>query len=590
MKEKYGYEIIAALVDVGRMKDVEGLRQRALTAGAAESVVIDAQGGVPHRLRFPGAQGQRSVRGPVPAALGSFASAHRQEDGRGGPPVRGEVLRSRLHRQGQRPGAYRRVGPLPRPLHHGARPCPRVGHDPAGALDYLAARGIELPLTKKNPYSIDENLWGRAIECGELEDPWAAAPDDAFQFTVDPEDAPDEAEEVVVGFEAGIPVSLDGEAMGPCELVETLDKIGGAHGFGRVDMVENRLVGIKSREVYEVAGSLSLIMAHRELEDLTLTRELQHFKTGIDQRLTELIYDGLWFSPLADALRAFIDKSQEHVSGEVRLRYYKGSCQPVGRRSPNSLYVGKLATYGLGDTFSHESAVGFIQLWGLPLEVWARKRRDGFERRPVTSGGTAKPWGGRFEPTGSAVRASERVDPVRQCAGAVRHRRGRRPMCACWAPSACYRGRAGSDPGGSGRNPGEVSKGAFSWTLPDEDIHMAIERRLTELMGPVGGKMHTGRSRNDQVILDLQLYLRGAVSGHQGSHRATDGGAPAQARDSTKTSSFPGYTHIQRAQPVVGGPPPAGLFLRAAARLANACRVVETQLMDAASAPGPWPA
>jgi argininosuccinate synthase len=152
-----------------------------------------------------------------------------------------------------------------------------------------------------------------------------------------------------------------------------IDEIGGRHGFGRIDMVENRLVGIKSREVYEEAGSLSLIMAHRELEDLTLTRELQHFKSGIDQRMSELIYDGLWFSPLANCLRAFIDESQARVSGEVRLRYYKGSCQPVGRRSANSLYDGSLATYGSGDTFSHQSAVGFIKLWGLPLEVWAQK-------------------------------------------------------------------------------------------------------------------------------------------------------------------------------------------------------------------------
>ncbi len=140
------------------------------------------------------------------------------------------------------------------------------------------------------------------------------------------------------------------------------------------DMVENRLVGIKSRETYEVAGSLSLIMAHGELEDLTLTRELQHFKTGIDQRLTELIYEGLWFSPLANALRAFIDETQQYVSGDVRLRYFKGACLPVGRRSPNSLYISGLATYGAGDTFSHESAKGFIKLWGLPVEVWARKR------------------------------------------------------------------------------------------------------------------------------------------------------------------------------------------------------------------------
>ncbi len=168
---------------------------------------------------------------------------------------------------------------------------------------------------------------------------------------------------------------MDGNALDPVALVELVDKVGSAHGFGRVDMVENRLVGIKSRETYEVAGSLALIKAHREIEDLALTRELQHFKRMIDQRLTELIYDGLWFSPLADAIRAFIDESQKFVTGEVRLQYYKGSCNVVGRRSPNSLYVSQLATYGCGDTFSHQSAKGFIELWGLPVEVWARKRQ-----------------------------------------------------------------------------------------------------------------------------------------------------------------------------------------------------------------------
>jgi len=192
---------------------------------------------------------------------------------------------------------------------------------------------------------------------------------------VNPTKAPDEGVEMIIGFEAGIPVTVDGAALDPVSLVETVDKVGSAHGFGRVDMVENRLVGIKSRETYEVAGSLALIKAHREIEDLALTRELQHFKRMIDQRLTELIYNGLWFSPLADALRAFIDESQKFVTGEVRLQYYKGSCNVVGRRSPNSLYVSKLATYGSGDTFSHESAKGFIQLWGLPVEVWARKRQ-----------------------------------------------------------------------------------------------------------------------------------------------------------------------------------------------------------------------
>jgi argininosuccinate synthase len=375
MKEKYGYEMIAALVDVGHMKDVEGLRQRALTAGAVESVVIDAKDEFLRDFAFAALKANALYEGkyPLHSALSRPLISKKMVEiaHEHGAKVVAHGCTAKGNDQVRMDVSIRCLDPSITVL----GPARDWNMTRPELLDYIAARGIDLPLTKKNPYSIDENLWGRAIECGELEDPWQAAPADAYVFTVDPKNAPDEPVEVVVGFEAGVPVSLDGRAADPVELVETLDAIGGAHGFGRVDMVENRLVGIKSRETYEVAGSLSLILAHREIEDLTLTRELQHFKSMIDQRLTELIYDGLWFSPLAEALRAFIDESQKHVTGEARLRYFKGSCSPVGRRSPNSLYVGALATYGSGDTFSHKSAEGFIQLWGLPVEVWARKRQ-----------------------------------------------------------------------------------------------------------------------------------------------------------------------------------------------------------------------
>jgi argininosuccinate synthase len=375
MREKFGYEIICALVDVGRMKDVESLRLRGLTAGAVESVVVDAKEEFLTDFAFPALKANALYEGKYP--LHSALSR----------PLIAKKMVELAHRYGAKYVAHGctakgndqvRIDVSVRCLDPNITvlgPAREWGMTRPQLLDYLAERGIDLPLTKKNPYSIDENLWGRAIECGELEDPWVAPPADAYQFTVDPKDAPNDPAEVVVTFEGGIPVAVDGKAMGPVELVEKLDLIGGAHGFGRVDMVENRLVGIKSRETYEVAGSLALIAAHRELEDLVLTRELAHFKTGIDQRLTELIYEGLWFSPLAKALRAFIDETQKYVSGDVRLQYYKGSCKPVGRRSAYSLYDTKLATYGSGDTFSHESAKGFIQLWGLPVEVYARKHQ-----------------------------------------------------------------------------------------------------------------------------------------------------------------------------------------------------------------------
>jgi len=375
LKENYGYEVIAALVDVGRMKDLQTLRQRALTAGAVDSVIIDAKQEFLTDFAFPALQANALYEGKYP--LHSALSR----------PLIAKKMVELAHERGAKYIAHGctakgndqvRIDVSVRCLDPSITvlgPAREWNMTRPQIMDYLAARGINLPLTKKNPYSIDENLWGRAIECGELEDPWNAAPAGAFVSTVEPQEAPDEPVEVVVGFANGVPVSLDGRTMGPVELVETIDAIGGAHGFGRVDMVENRLVGIKSREVYEVPGALSLIMAHRELEDLTLTRELQHFKTLVDQRLAELIYEGLWFSPLAAALRAFIGETQKYVSGEVRLRYYKGSCRVVGRRSENSLYVGSLATYGQGDTFSHQSAKGFIELWGLPVEVWARKRQ-----------------------------------------------------------------------------------------------------------------------------------------------------------------------------------------------------------------------
>src|SRR5680860_1084298 len=245
------------------------------------------------------------------------------------------------------------------------------------ALDAGAeeASVIDVPLTRKNPFSIDENLWGRTIECGELEDPWTEPPAEAYQVTVSIDEAPDEPQEVVINFKKGVPVGMDDQGMDSVALINRVDEIGGAHGFGRVDMVENRLVGMKSREIYEVPGALAMIMAHRELEDRTLTRDLSHFKRGVEQRLADMIYDGQWFSPLSDALRVFVEESQKNVTGDVRLRFHKGSCLVTGRRSPNSLYQESLATYGIGDIFSHESAQGFVNLWGLPLEVWSRTSR-----------------------------------------------------------------------------------------------------------------------------------------------------------------------------------------------------------------------
>jgi argininosuccinate synthase len=238
-------------------------------------------------------------------------------------------------------------------------------------IDYAAKNDIPIPIGKDNPFSIDQNLWGRSIECGVLEDPWVEPPEEAFEWTVSPEKAPNTPTYIEITFEKGIPIALDGKQMPPVELVKTLNKIAGQNGFGRIDHVENRLVGIKSRENYECPASLLLIKAHQDLEHLTLTKDVLHFKYCIEQKYAELIYDGLWFSPLKDALDAFIDKTQEVVNGTVRVKLFKGNAKVVGRKSPNSLYDLNLATYAedVKDMFDHNSAKGFITLWGLPTKV-----------------------------------------------------------------------------------------------------------------------------------------------------------------------------------------------------------------------------
>jgi argininosuccinate synthase len=377
LKEKYGYDVVACLIDAGRVKNIPQIMARALASGAIDAVAIDAKEEFAEHYCLPALMANAlyedkyplvsSLSRPLIArklvetahAHGATAVAHGCT-GKGNDQVRIDVgVRS------QDPNLTI-IAP--------ARGADWPSREEL--LDYAAAHGIPIALTKKSPYSIDENLWGRSNECGALEDPWVAPPADAFQFVVDAEDAPDEPQHVTVSFEKGKPVALDGQTMGLVELIETIDAIGNAHGFGRVDMIENRLVGIKSREVYEVAGSLALITAHRELEDLVLTRDLLHFKRTIEAKLADMIYEGQWFDPLTEACKAFLFQSQERVTGDVRLKFYKGTCVPDGRRSDFTLYSYKLATYSTEDEFSHEAAAGFIQLWGLPIEIWARVGKE----------------------------------------------------------------------------------------------------------------------------------------------------------------------------------------------------------------------
>ncbi|RJQ48040.1 MAG: argininosuccinate synthase [Gaiellales bacterium] len=373
LKQKYGLETVAVLVDVGRVSGLEELRAKALDIGAVEALVVDAKEEFARDFILPAlaANALYEQKYPLVSSLsrpliskvlveaarehGAVAIAHGCT-AKGNDQVRFDL-------------GIRALAPELEIM----APAREWGMTREQAIDYAAENGIPVPLKKESPYSIDENMWGRAVECGPLEDPWSEPPEDAYEHTVSPAKAPDEAAYIEVAFEAGVPVSFDGVAMDLTALLAGIDELAGAHGFGRIDMIENRLVGIKSREVYEAPAALALIRAHRELEDLTLPRELAHFKQGLEQKFAELAYYGSWYDPLMDALRAFIAETQKRVTGTVRLKLYKGGCTVVGRKSPNSLYETGLATYGAADSFSHDAARGFCELYGLPLEVWARK-------------------------------------------------------------------------------------------------------------------------------------------------------------------------------------------------------------------------
>jgi argininosuccinate synthase len=238
-------------------------------------------------------------------------------------------------------------------------------------IEYAREHGVPVPVTKESPYSVDANLWGRSIEAGPLEDPGHEPTEDVFELTASPENAPDEPRYVEIGFEEGLPTSLDGEELPLVELIAELNRVAGEHGAGRVDMIEDRLVGIKSREIYEAPAALAIVQAHRELETLTLTKDVLRFKSTVEQRYAELTYDGLWFTPLKTALDAFIEEIQKTVTGTVRLKLYKGSSTVAGRTAPQALYNKDLATYDPNSTFDETAAAGFIALWGLPARQWA---------------------------------------------------------------------------------------------------------------------------------------------------------------------------------------------------------------------------
>jgi argininosuccinate synthase len=374
LQEELGAEVIALAADVGQGGDFESIRSRALAAGAVEAIVEDCRDEFAREYCGPALVANALYEGKYPLvsslsrpiiakhlvatarAHGATAVAHGCT-GKGNDQVRFEVSTRALAPD------LEIVAPV------------RVwGMTREDCIAYAAKHEIPLTVSKEKLYSIDENLWGRAIECGEMEDPWVSPPQDVYALTRATRTEP---AELVVGFEGGVPVSLDGQAMPLHELVARVGETAGAFGYGRIDMVENRRVGIKSRETYEAPGALALITAHRDLEDLTLERDLHHEKARLEPRWAELVYDGLWFSPLKQALDAFVRSSQEHVTGEVRLRCEPGRCFPVGRRSPVSLYDYNLATYDAADSFRHSDAEGFVRIWGLGVQTWAARQGGG---------------------------------------------------------------------------------------------------------------------------------------------------------------------------------------------------------------------
>ncbi|MBR1419290.1 MAG: argininosuccinate synthase [Synergistaceae bacterium] len=366
-----GYDVITMTADVGQKDvDLQAAKAKALHSGAVKAYIFDLKKTFVENYVYPSLKANAMYQGtyPLVSALsrpliaktlvdiankeGAVAVAHGCT-GKGQDQVRIEVCATALNPN------IKVLAPV------------RDWHFTREAeMEYAAKHGIPVKANVSSPYSIDDNLWGRSIECGLLEDPWNEPPEDAYEMTSNPLDGPNEPEFIEITFERGIPVALNGERMHGVELILKLNAIAGRHGIGRVDMVEDRLVGFKSREVYECPGSSTVLAAHRAMETLTLDKQVLKTKRELEVRFAELTYEGYWFSPLRDAINAFIDNTQQYVSGTVKMRLFKGQAVVRGLKANKTVYRHDLATYSAGDTFDHSAAVGFINIWGLPVRTW----------------------------------------------------------------------------------------------------------------------------------------------------------------------------------------------------------------------------
>ena len=373
LRETYGFAVVTCTGDLGSVKDLRGIQRKAVQSGAAKAIVHDAREPFVNFFLWPALQAGALYEGryPLATALGRPLLAKLLVDA-----ARAEGARYVAHGSTGKGNDQVRfdlaVGALAPELTVIAPLRGGMNMSREEEIDYAKARGIPVPVTKTSPYSVDENLWGRSIEAGVLEDPWGAPPRDVFQWTVDPDEAPANAKEIVIGFEQGIPATLDGTAVAGVALIEKLNRLGGKHGVGRIDQIENRLVGIKSREIYEAPAAVILHLAHRALEDMVLSKESLRSKARMADEYADLIYNGLWFSAHHQDLAAFVRSTQRFVTGEIRVRLHRGTATVVGRRSEHSLYSTALATYGKGDAFDQKAAEGFIGIYGLPLRNQSR--------------------------------------------------------------------------------------------------------------------------------------------------------------------------------------------------------------------------
>ncbi len=372
IKERYGLDVIAFTVDIGNVANLESIRQKALDLGAIEALVTDAREIFINSFVFPALQADAIYEGQYPLATalgrpliaqlmvniakkeGATAVAHGCT-GKGNDQVRFDVSVAALAPE------LKIIAP--------AREWNMTREQ---TISYAQQHNIPIPITKASPYSIDENLWGRSIECGMLENPWNEPPEDVFAWTKGLNKTPAQPCYIEIGFEKGIPTSLNNEKLNSIMLIQKIHQLAGEHGVGRIDHIENRLVGIKSREIYEAPASTVLLKAHQALEDMVLTKEQLRFKSKVAIEYADLIYNGLWFSAFRQDLSAYIESSQRYVAGTVKVKLHKGNCQVVGRKSPYSLYDYSLATYDKGDVFDQSDSPGFIHIWGLPVRTQAQ--------------------------------------------------------------------------------------------------------------------------------------------------------------------------------------------------------------------------